>query len=199
MGNRLIQALVLVILVVTTAGCKKPVAPGRIVFLGDSLTAGYGLEASEAYPALIHIEQMESINLGVSGDEVSQGVARLKDYFAKGNEASLVVIALGANDILRGNSPQVIESGLREAIGECKSRDIPVLLCGVNIPLKFGGAEVFKRVAKSEGVPLMGDILDDVLGKSKLMQADDAHPSAAGQAVMAANVEQALRAKFRFP
>jgi acyl-CoA thioesterase-1 len=196
---RTIPLLLLLTFLAFATGCKERVPGGRVVFLGDSLTAGYGLEPSEAYPALIHVPGMESVNLGVSGDEVSQGLTRLRQYFADGNDAALVVVALGANDILRGNSHQTIEDGLVETIRECKSRNIPVLLCGVDIPLTRGSAQVFREVAKAEDVPLLPDLLKGVLGKSNLMQADDAHPNAAGQQVLARNVEGALRKHFDFP
>ena len=198
MPKKILGCVILALLILGAAGCKQAVAPGRIVFLGDSLTAGYGLEPTEAYPALIQIDQMECVNLGVSGDEVSQGLTRLQAYFAKGNDASLVVIALGANDILHGASPGVMTSGLKETIGECKSRDIPVLLCGVNIPL-LHGSEGFKTVAKEEKVPFMPDLLASVLGHRPLMQGDDAHPNAEGQKVIAQHMEKALRSKFRLP
>src|SRR5271154_6854543 len=81
-------------------GCTRKVSipTGTIVFLGDSLTAGYGLAPEQAYPALIEIKGMTMLNLGVSGSKSEDGLQRLKDYFAGGGNPSLVVIALGAND-----------------------------------------------------------------------------------------------------
>src|SRR5476651_1739739 len=79
-------------------GCSRKVSipSGTIVFLGDSITAGYGLDLGEAYPALIEIQGMTMLNLGVSGSKTVDGLQRLKDYFNGGGNPRLVVIALGA-------------------------------------------------------------------------------------------------------
>src|ERR1700677_4870716 len=98
------RALVLLFGALPLFGCTHhPKIPsGQITFLGDSITAGYGLDAGQAYPSLITIPGMTTVNLGLSGSTSSDGLQRLRDYFNGGATPKLVVIALGANDILHG-------------------------------------------------------------------------------------------------
>src|ERR1700743_572957 len=98
------RALVLLFGALLLAGCthRAKIASGDIVFLGDSITAGYGLDPGQAYPSLISIPGMTMVNLGVSGATSADGLQQLRDYFNGGATPKLVVIALGANDILHG-------------------------------------------------------------------------------------------------
>ena len=179
-------------------GHKIRVQPGTIVFLGDSITAGYGLDPQEAYPSLIEISGMTTLNSGVSGNTSADGLQRLRNYFASGETARLVVIALGANDILHGVSPEDTESNLESSIAECKTRGIPVLLCGISIPWKFGSDSIFTDVARHEHVPLMKDILLGDATHEDLMQEDHMHPNAAGQKLIAKAMQAELLKYFSF-
>lgn len=190
----------IIALMMMTLGCsrKTAITPGPIVFLGDSITTGYELDPGQAYPALIRIEGMSSVNLGVSGSETADGLQRLRDYFQTNDKPRLVVIALGANDLLHGIPMEMTRANLESAVRECQRRGIPVLLCGIRIPGKFTADEVFEEVAGATKVPLLPNLLQGVLGNESLMQDDHMHPNAAGQKVVAGNVEAALRRSFSF-
>jgi acyl-CoA thioesterase I len=181
-------------------GCaRKIVVPsGTIVFLGDSITAGYGLDPAEAYPALIEIKGMTMHNLGLSGSTSRDGLQRLKDYFNGGGEARLVVIALGANDILRGISAEETEANLGAAIAECRSRGIPVMICGIWIPGQFGTADRFKKIASDNHVPLLPDLMQGEETQDTLLQDDHMHPMAEGQKIIAEKLQAALLESFSF-
>jgi acyl-CoA thioesterase-1 len=180
------------------ACARKTVVPaGTIIFLGDSITAGYGLDPSMAYPALIHIPGMTTRNLGVSGSQTQDGLQRLRDYFATGATPQLVVIALGANDFLHAVPASDTEQNLAAAVGECQSRHIPVLLCGIRLPMKFGTDAIFSKVASDAHVPLLPDLMDGEFAQDNLLQ-DDGHPSEAGQRLIAEKMEAALLQHFTF-
>jgi acyl-CoA thioesterase-1 len=194
---RLLVALVLAVFLMRGCSRKVSIPSGTIVFLGDSITAGYGLDPAQAYPSLIEIRGMTMLNLGVSGSQSDDGLQRLKDYFSSGGNPRLVVIALGANDILHGVSPGDTEANLDAAIQECKRRDIPVLLCGIRIPGKFGTDSIFQNVAGKNHVPLLPDLLQGEQNQEDLLQ-DDGHPNAAGQVIIAQKMQAALLQSFSF-
>jgi acyl-CoA thioesterase-1 len=164
--------------------------PLRIVALGDSLTAGYGLPASAAFPAkLERALQTEGLNVtvanaGVSGNTASDGLARLDWSVPEGTDA--VILELGANDALRGVDPAVTRKALRDMLSRLKQRNIPVLLCGMLAPRNLGPAygrafdAIYPELAASEGVLLYPFFLDGVATDRKLNLDDGMHPSAAG-------------------
>lgn len=186
--------------IVLVEGCSRkiPILSGTIVFLGDSITSGHGLSQDEAYPALIHIPGMTTLNLGVDGSKTQDGLQRLKEYFKNGAHPRLVVIALGANDIVQGVDPGMTEANLAGTIQECKSRGAPVLLCGVRIPLKFGTDTIFAQAADAADVPLLRDLMQGVQTQPALMQDDNVHPNAAGQRLIAQKMQAALLHSFSF-
>jgi acyl-CoA thioesterase-1 len=188
----------LALLTLTGCGRKTPIPDGTIVFLGDSITAGYGLDPEEAYPSLIAIKGMTMLNLGVSGSKTGDGVQRLTDYFNSGGDPRLVVIALGANDILQGVDSGVIEANLESAIGVCKSHRVPVMLCGIRIPFKFGPEDIFKKVAKESQVPLVPDFMQGEETQDDLLQDDHMHPTREGQKIIAEKMQAALLKSFSF-
>lgn len=181
-------------------GCahKAHIPAGDIVFLGDSITSGYGLNPSQAYPWLIHIPGMSTVNLGVPGNKSADGLQRLKDYFGGGNLPVLVVIELGANDFLQNVPHDVTTQNLTDTIHECQKRQIPVLLCGVHIPGKYGTSRVFSQAAGDTGAVLLPDILEGMENDDSLYQ-DDGHPTASGQQRIADKVQAALLKSFVFP
>ena len=183
-----------------------PVAFARsIVFVGDSLTEGYGLESSEAYPAqlekMLHARgknDIKIINGGVSGSTTASASQRVK-WFMKARPApSIVVLALGANDGLRGLSPQESRRHLAEAIRLGRGMGAKVLLAEMKLPKNYGEAyrrefeKMYGDLAKSEQVPLLAFMLNGVGGIPKMNQADGIHPTAEGQQIVARNMLKAL-------
>jgi acyl-CoA thioesterase-1 len=168
------------------AGAK----PIKMVVLGDSLSAGLGLSASEAFP-----EQLQKAlksngiavdigNAGVSGDTSSGGRDRLDWSVPEGTQA--VIVELGANDALRGIDPSVTRAALADILTRLKARGIAVLLCGMLAPPNYGSDysarfnAVYPDLAKSFGVPLYPFFLEGVAGNARLNQADGMHPTAEG-------------------
>jgi acyl-CoA thioesterase I len=169
------------------AGEGKPV---RLVVLGDSLSAGLGLSAANAFPAKLQKAlqdrgiDVDIGNAGVSGDTASGGRDRLDWSVPEGTQG--VILELGANDALRGTDPFVTKAALSDILTRLKARGIPVLLCGMLAPPNYGKdyAERFNTIyaalSKSFGVPLYPFFLDGVAADAKLNQADGIHPTPAG-------------------
>jgi acyl-CoA thioesterase I len=177
----------------------------RIVFLGDSLTAGYGLPVEQSYPSLIaekiraaHLPY-EAVNAGLSGDTSAGGLRRL-DWLLQ-NKIDLLVIALGANDGLRGLSPKELEANLQAIIDKTKAKNpaAQIVVAGMQMPPNLGAdyAEQFQRVfaevAKKNNAVLIPFLLANVGGHRELNQSDSIHPTAAGQKIIAETVWQALK------
>jgi acyl-CoA thioesterase-1 len=158
-----------------------------VVFLGDSLSAGYGLAEEDAFPAVVarllaeRGHPIHLVNAGVSGDTTAGGLARV-DWVLKQKPAVLVV-ELGANDGLRGQPLAGIESNLREIVRRGKAAGARVLLLGMKIPPNYGSeyAEgfdaLYPRLARELDVPLMPFLLEGVAAESQLNQADGIHPT----------------------
>lgn len=162
----------------------------KVMALGDSLTAGYGLTARDGFvPRLEAALKAEGynvtiINAGVSGDTTAGGKARLEWSLAEKPDA--VLLELGANDALRGLSPAASEANLDAMLKVLKERKIPVLLIGMKSPPNLGAEYVtafeaiYPRLAARYDVPLYPFFLDGVAANSTLNQADGIHPNAAG-------------------
>jgi acyl-CoA thioesterase-1 len=165
-------------------------ARARIVALGDSLTAGYGLDASQAYPAYLQRRidaaglDYEVVNMGVSGDTTAGGLRRLE--WALDGDVRILIVALGGNDGLRGLRPEDMERNLAAIVDGAQRRGIRVVLCGMEAPPNFGSAytrgfrEVFPRVAREKGTVLVPFLLEGIAGVPGLNQRDGIHPTAAG-------------------
>lgn len=177
-----------------------PPAPGGspvpvVAFLGDSLTAGFGLAADEAYPALVadllaeRGTPIRAINAGVSGDTSAGGLGRI-EWVLKSRPA-VVVVALGANDGLRGLSLESIEENLAEIVSRARAAGARVLLAGMLMPPNYGGeyasgfAAIYPRVAKQQGAALVPFLLEGVAGHPELNQPDGIHPTVEGQRIVA--------------
>ena len=164
--------------------------PIKMVVLGDSLSAGLGLAAADAFPEKLQKAlkdkgiSVDMTNAGVSGDTSSSGRDRLDWSVPEGTEA--VIIELGANDALRGLDPAVTRAALSDILTRLKARDIAVMLCGMMAPPNYGRdyAERFNAIypdlAKYFGVPLYPFFLDGVAADAKLNQADGIHPTPQG-------------------
>jgi acyl-CoA thioesterase-1 len=183
-----VAAIVAVAAVVLPATAAE--RPVRIVALGDSLTAGYGLAADAAFPARLDKAlaakglPVTVANAGVSGDTASGGLARLDWSVPEGTEA--VIVALGANDMLRGVDPKVTRKALEEIVRRLKARRIEVLLAGMRAAPNLGadyGREfeaIYSDLAKSYDLLLYPFFLDGVAADASFNQRDGLHPSAAG-------------------
>ncbi len=174
----------------------------RIVFLGDSLTAGLGLPREQAVSSLIqkHLDsegyRYEVVNAGVSGDTSAGGLSRL-DWSLDG-DVRILVLELGANDGLRGLPVDQMKRNLSEIITRAKARGITVLLTGMEAPPNYGPAytssfrQVFSELAKEHKVPFMPFYLLGVAGIPSLNNPDGIHPNAEGQRIIERAVWQAL-------
>jgi acyl-CoA thioesterase-1 len=163
----------------------------RLLVLGDSLTAGYGLAASEAFQAQLAAalaaagRQVELIDGAVSGDTSAAGRARL--FWALGDAgADAAIVELGANDALRGLSPAEMEENIGAILDTLAARHIPVLLCGMyappNLGAEYGDAfrAVFQRLRQRPGVLFDPFFLEGVAADPALNQDDGLHPNAQG-------------------
>ena len=181
-------------------------APGpviKIVFVGDSLTEGLGVTREQAYPALI--EQLlralgydaTSINSGVSG-ATSAGAAQ-KVRWALRSQPTLIVLALGANDMLRGLDTAVTKQNLAAGIDEAQRAGVPLLLLGMKAAPNLGPdyqksfESLFIDLAASRKVPLLPFLLEGVAAEPALNQPDGIHPNARGHEQVARTVLHALQ------
>jgi acyl-CoA thioesterase-1 len=168
----------------------------KIVFLGDSLTEGYEVAPEKAFPSVVGDRlrargwpEIEVVNAGVSGSTSASAVSRMR-WQLRG-KPDLVVLALGANDGLRGIDTKTTKQNLSEAIDVARSEDVIVLLAGMKMPPNYGGEfteafeSVFSELAKEKGVALIPFLLDGVAAKPELNLADGIHPNADGYSVVA--------------
>ena len=165
-------------------------APLRLLVLGDSLTAGYGLAASDGFQhrlaAALKAARRDVVlrDAAVSGDTTAGGRARLEWALADG--ADVAIVALGGNDALRGLDPAGTEANLTAILDTLAAAKIPVLLCGMLAPPNFGDdyasqfRDVFARLGARPGIIFDPFILAGVAGDAALNQADHIHPNPAG-------------------
>ena len=184
--------------------------PPAIVFLGDSLTAGYGLELGEAYPALIAKKvsaaglRYEVVNAGVSGDTTSGGLSRL-DWVLRRPNVAVFVLALGANDGLRGIPAEVTRRNLDAILARVHERQpaAKLVVAGMQLPPNYGPAfnaefrAMFAAAARAQNATLIPFLLEGVGGIESLNQADRVHPTAEGQRRLAETVWRALEPLLR--
>jgi acyl-CoA thioesterase-1 len=189
----------------TSAAPVAPVASTRprIVFLGDSLTAGYGLDVEQSVPSLVQKQldaegyTYEVVNAGVSGDTSAGGLRRL-DWSLDGN-VRILVVELGANDGLRGLPVAEMKQNLKTIITAAKRRGIDVLLTGMEAPPNYGSAytsdfrRAFRDLAGEEHVALMPFYLYQVAGVPALNIADGLHPNPTGARIVEANLWRSLK------
>jgi acyl-CoA thioesterase I len=187
------------------------VAPAArtVLFLGDSITAGYGLELSQAYPALIQqrINQeglnFRVINAGQSGDTSAGGLARM-DWLLK-NKVDVLVLELGGNDGLRGLPVEVIRKNLQAIIDRARKQypQIRIIIAGMKMPPNMGGQysrefeAMFAALAKKNNAALIPFILEGVGGVRQMNLPDGIHPTAGGHEIVAENVWTVLAPVLR--
>ena len=190
---------------IQAAALKGEAPPAvQIAFLGDSLTAGYGLLQNEAYPALVAAEletdgyaAVAVVNAGLSGDTTAGGLARLEWVLEP--TVKILVVALGANDALRGLPPSNTRANLAKILETAKSKGVQVLLVGMEAPPNLGEdyrntfRALYADLAAEHNVPLVPFLLEGVAGVPSLNQDDGIHPTAEGQRMMAALVYARLQ------
>lgn len=175
-----------------------------IMVLGDSLSAAYGINRDEGWVALLQQKLRHEdfgyrvVNASVSGDTTRTGLGRLGAAL-QAHRPQVVIVALGANDGLRGLPFTEIESSLSRIIQLCRQHDAKVLLIGVRLPPNYGTAynqrfaELYKKLAKRFRVPLVPQMLNQVSDYRELLQADGMHPTARAQPQIVDNVWASLR------
>jgi acyl-CoA thioesterase I len=203
MSGLVARALFFAALALSIVGVREARAERVIVALGDSLTAGLGVAADEAYPARLEARLAREgyayrvVNAGVSGDTTAGGLRRV-DWVLRA-KPEIVIVALGANDGLRAQSPQAMRENLAAIVKRLQAAGARVLLAGMRLPPNYGAEytkefqEVFPEVARSTGVALMPFLLDGVAADPRLNQPDGIHPTASGQQVIADRLWPYLR------
>jgi acyl-CoA thioesterase I len=185
-------------------GLASSAPGGTILFLGDSLTAGLGVAQEQAYPALIQEKIREKhlpfdvINAGISGDTTAGGLARLDWVLQK--KIDVLVLALGANDGLRGLPMAQTKANLQAIIDRVKAKNpgVEIVIAGMQIPPNMGGdygeafRAVFADLALENNAALVPFLLEGVGGHDDLNQKDHIHPTAAGHKILAENVWRVL-------
>ena len=190
------------------AGLAAPAAPARaetvrILALGDSLTAGYGLDLADTFPVLLEGAlradglDVAVINAGVSGDTTAGGLARLG--WALADRPHMAIVALGGNDALRGLDPDTTRTNLDAIVTRIETAGVRVLLAGMKAPPNLGAEygrafnAVFAGVAERHGVALYPFLLEGVAAVPELNQDDAIHPNARGVQIMVQGILSYVR------
>ncbi len=187
----------------------EPASRKTLLVLGDSLAAGYGLDPSEAFPALLQKRADEAnlpftvVNAGVSGDTTAGGLRRM-DWLLR-RPVDVLLVELGGNDGLRGLAPEATRTNLVQIIRKVRDRNpsVAVVVAGMQMPPNMGEAygkqfrEVFPQVAGEEHAVLMPFLLEGVGGISEFNQPDQIHPTTAGHALIASNLWMVLEPVLR--
>ena len=201
--RRLALGLASVALAATTSGAARAAGPIRLVALGDSLTAGYGLPRGDGFVARLQAAlraegvDVEVIDAGVSGDTTDMGLARLE--WSVPADAQGVIVELGANDALRGLPPTEARRNLDEIVGRLTARGQKVLIAGMVAPRNLGAAytsafdPIFADLAAKHGALLYPFFLDGVAMHPDLTLPDGLHPNAAGVTVIVAAILPKVR------
>jgi acyl-CoA thioesterase I len=192
---RLLSLLSLAVATALTVSAAARDGGSRIVALGDSLTSGQGIGKADAYPAVLQ-ERLEDggyryqvINAGVSGDTTARALRRYRD--ALDGDVKILIVALGANDGLRGVPVEQLKSNLGVIIEEAQRRNIAIVLVGMDaLPLHGWAYSVafhraYEELAARYGIPLVPFVLMNVMTDASLMQGDRTHPNQAGARVIA--------------
>lgn len=190
-------------------GQTATAAPARVLMLGDSLTAGFGLPLTESLPSQLEAVlkgqglDVVILNGGVSGDTTAGGLARLD--WALAENPAYALVALGANDALRGLSPAKAYENLDTIIARLKSKNVKVMILGMLAPLNLGPdyreefAGIFPKLAEKHRVPLYPFLLDGVALEPKLNQRDGIHPNADGVKIIAGHLAPLVKQLLETP
>jgi len=176
----------------------------KIIAFGDSLTAGFGLTEKESYPYLLQERlradgyDYEVVNAGVSGETTLGGLER-SDWVLEQDNAKILILELGANDLLRGIPVASMKKNLDQIIRKAKAKNIEVLLCGMLAPPTMGAeyqreyTMAFPDLAAEHKIPFLPFLLEGIALKKELNQADGIHPNPAGAKLMTENIYKALK------
>ena len=199
---RVVRVILLVIFFIGTPLSAQ--AERVVLFLGDSLTAGLGVEPEESYPQVLGamlvrdgITDIRIVNGGISGSTSASALARLK-WYAKIHPAVLF-LALGANDGLRGLTIEEMEKNLTEVVTYAQAQGMSVILAGMELPPNYGDAyigafrKVYRDLAARYQITLIPFLLEGVGGVATLNQADGIHPNAEGHRRIALQVYPVLK------
>lgn len=204
----LLRIVMVVVAMTMLVGCERkeasrptvpaqqtaPAVAGTIVAVGDSLTAGYGLDEADAYPAQLERRLWEAghpwrvVNAGISGETSSGALSRVN--WVLNLKPDIVILVTGANDGLRGIDPKVTKKNLDEMVRILKERNVTVVLGGMKMVTNLGrdytGAfsAVYPAVARRHNLILVPFFLDGVAGRADLNQADGIHPTAEGYRIV---------------
>ncbi|MEO5351634.1 MAG: arylesterase [Magnetococcus sp. XQGC-1] len=195
--RRFVYPLLVLLLMITHTPLQAQ-SSATILCLGDSLTAGYGVPAEASYPALLqdrlrkegHAHQV--INAGVSGDTTAGGLRRLEWLLR--SKPAIAIVALGANDGLRGLNLQEMKQNLTEIIHRLQQAGVRPILAGIRIPPNYGRsygeqfAAVYTELAQEKGIAFIPFLLERVATRPELNQEDGIHPNAAGYRQVLENV-----------
>ena len=196
----------LLLFILASFAGAETVTPPRVVFLGDSLTAGYQLPKERAYPALVQAKIREAglawevVNAGISGDTTA-GALRRVDAALK--DAKLLVVAIGCNDGLRGQDVNAMKRNIDAILTAARTRNVPALLVQMEIPPNYGPKyaqafhDVYPELSKKHQVPLVPFILEGVGGEPDLNLPDGIHPNPRGHTIIAETVWKALEQHLR--
>lgn len=224
-----LNVILLTLMLMILAGCDRDRAPApitsdpaappatspatqaarlpRVVFLGDSITAGLGVDADQAFPALVGDAlardgiEVDIVNAGTSGDTTAGGLARL-DWLLR-QKPDVIVVGLGGNDGLRGQDVNASEQNLHAIVTKSRDAGARVLLLGMMMPPNYGPEytaqfrAMYPRIAKEMNVPLVPFLLEGVGGEAHLNQRDGIHPTAEGHERIAATVLPQVRELLR--
>jgi acyl-CoA thioesterase I len=196
--SRILFAVLMMLMATAT------LAKSSIVVLGDSISAGYGLELGQGWVSLVQKKLADTNsdytieNESITGDTSAGGLARL-DSLLTTHKPKILILELGANDGLRGLSPMVLKQTLAEIIHRTQKTDAKVLLLGIKIPPNYGKRyiemfyAVYPQLARELKVATIPFVLEDVALEKGLMQADGLHPNAKAQPIIADKVWQYLQ------
>ena len=174
-------------------------AAPKILIVGDSLSAGYGIDLRTGWVALLQKRLKEKgyphqlVNASISGDTSASALARLSGSL-KRHRPEIVIIEIGGNDGLQGLSAESMQTNIQKMVTQARKQGAKVVLLGMRLPPNYGPAytekffSVYQRIAEEQGAPLVPFFLEGVAGKDGLMQADGIHPTAEAQPVMVENV-----------
>ena len=197
--SRLLFTVIVSLVSMSAMANPQPV----ILVLGDSISAGYGIEVEQGWVALLKKKLIETkrnysvSNASISGDTTGGGLARI-DPILSAQQPEIVLLQLGANDGLQGLSPEQMKNNLAEIIRRAQKAGAKVILLGMKIPPNYGKRyvdmfyNVYPQLAKELDIPLIPFLLEDVALNTDLMQADGLHPNAKAQPILVDKIEPYL-------
>lgn len=192
--------LFLLLTIVTSLACAQNTTSGttKILVMGDSLSAGYGIDIQQGWVSLLEKEltkknAVQIINASVSGETSSGGNTRLPALLAE-HKPDIVILELGGNDGLRGQPLKLLEKNLQKMIDASKKIEAKILLAGMQIPPNYGARysnqfkELYPKLAEQNQLGLIPFLLEGIGGNEALIQRDGIHPTAEAQPIIVENV-----------